>query len=381
MNCAARQHLTERQHHDHAGELRPRTVSCISMKPCTYGRADAAFHPHPMDPDLNFYNCHHGLPCTQDDDCEMYHHCIPWQTQPASHQDLQPRASTDVFSSGLNSHFGFATHENGLAGSAFNFDHSMAQVAQDTQFHQFGLPVNTQHYFPHATGEAPPQQASATPASSNTASGHPPLTHGQAMSTAYAPNSVIGDISVPTPNLSDATMQGTSAEALYLPGTMIDATTVSDQCPLENALIHSGVQPQHVYKKGSALATSPLATPQTDANHFPSPPSSDLYISDLHVFDSTGRLDQAQCQADHTCQWTVNNQGGVCGQQFTTARLLWDHIAERHIDVLQKTEHGYVCEWKGCERPHRLNVATKIGFHQKSKIKRHMETHTGSGRC
>lgn len=314
-----------------------------------------------MDSSIDFFNSDNVLPYNQDGN-DMYQHCFHshggleqfGQSQPISRQGLASRPSTQVFTGGLNDHLGFATHGHGLEGGVFNLGQAMGQVTQETHF-QFGLPLSTHHYFTHTNGEAHAQQASET----------------------YASNAVVDDTPVLTPELSDTTMHETTAETAYLPDPMIDTVTADDACLPDDVPIHSDLQQQQVYKKEHTLSGQ-----CEEADSLPSPPSSDPYLSDIQVLDSTHALDQSDHKDTriHVCHWTGANEEGICGQQFTNPKLLWDHVVEFHVDTLHKTQHGYICEWKGCDRRHRVDDSSKIGFHQKSKIKRHMETHTGSGR-
>lgn len=337
-----------------------------------------------MDSHICFFNNQHAFPYTQDDN-DMYQHCFHsqrvleqfGQSYHTSQQGLTSRASAQVFPGGLNDHFSFAAHEHCLGGHLFSLDQAMGQVAQETQF-QFGLPVNTQNYFTQTSDEAHPQQASTTNESSVTTPNLPPaIANGHTMSAAYVSNSVMDNTSAISPELSDTMMLETPKEAAYLPGPMIDAAASDDTCLPDNVHMHSDLQAQSVFKKEPALSGQ-----CEEADRFPSPPSSDPDSSDTQVRNSTQRLGQKDRKDTkaHICQWTGANEGEVCGQQFANPKLLWDHVVEFHVDMLQKTQHGYICEWKGCDRRHRSDDTAKIGFHQKSKIKRHMETHTGSGR-
>lgn len=343
------------------------------------------FHQPLMGPNIDFFNNDQVFPYNQDGN-SMYQHCFDshgvlehfGQTrQTSQHQGLAPRPSTEVFSNELGDHFAFATHGHGLEGDMFSLSQAMCQVNQENHFH-FGLPLSTQQYFTHATGEAHVQQQTSTAnKSSETPPIHATMTSGNAMSATYASNSVMDETPVLTPELSDTTMHETSAETAYLPDPMMDTVTTDSTCLSSDMSVHSNLQSQQIYKK------EPILSGQCGGvDNFPSPPSSDPYLSDIQALDSTQRLDQPNHKETklHVCQWTGENEEEICGQTFTSPKLLWDHVVEFHVDTLQKTQHGYICEWKGCDRRHRVDDTSKIGFHQKSKIKRHMETHTGSGR-
>ncbi|OHF01328.1 zinc-responsiveness transcriptional activator [Colletotrichum orchidophilum] len=67
------------------------------------------------------------------------------------------------------------------------------------------------------------------------------------------------------------------------------------------------------------------------------------------------------------CQW--ENAGHVCGMVFQDDEGLQRHCKESHIVNLAKTDAGYKCCWEGCAR--------EGHFTQKSKLERHLQTHTG----
>ncbi|KXH37885.1 zinc-responsiveness transcriptional activator [Colletotrichum simmondsii] len=68
-----------------------------------------------------------------------------------------------------------------------------------------------------------------------------------------------------------------------------------------------------------------------------------------------------------TCQWVVAGQ--MCGMSYSNDDALQMHCKERHIVNLGKTDAGYKCCWEGCARDGH--------FTQKSKLERHLQTHTG----
>ncbi|KAK1636644.1 hypothetical protein BDP81DRAFT_319821 [Colletotrichum phormii] len=68
-----------------------------------------------------------------------------------------------------------------------------------------------------------------------------------------------------------------------------------------------------------------------------------------------------------TCQWVIAGQ--ICGMSYSNDDALQAHCKERHIVNLGKTDAGYKCCWEGCAR--------EGHFTQKSKLERHLQTHTG----
>ncbi|UKZ53757.1 hypothetical protein TrVGV298_007556 [Trichoderma virens] len=71
---------------------------------------------------------------------------------------------------------------------------------------------------------------------------------------------------------------------------------------------------------------------------------------------------------DHTCQWRAPD-GKVCLMQFKDADELHNHTKNDHLKGMSRQPPGYRCHWEGCTR------ATVFG--QKSKLERHIQTHTG----
>lgn len=75
----------------------------------------------------------------------------------------------------------------------------------------------------------------------------------------------------------------------------------------------------------------------------------------------------AQDTTDLTCQW--HHGDSMCGMVFPDAHELEMHVQTEHVESMPKAEGGYICSWAGCARKHKP-------FVQKSKVKRHMLTHT-----
>ncbi|KAF5022954.1 hypothetical protein F66182_5020 [Fusarium sp. NRRL 66182] len=73
-------------------------------------------------------------------------------------------------------------------------------------------------------------------------------------------------------------------------------------------------------------------------------------------------------EADFSCRW-VCDDGVLCSQKFAGNKELQDHCKNEHVKNLKKGQTGFNCTWYGC---------IKHGpFSQKSKLERHMQTHTG----
>ncbi|KAF4445413.1 hypothetical protein F53441_10863 [Fusarium austroafricanum] len=93
----------------------------------------------------------------------------------------------------------------------------------------------------------------------------------------------------------------------------------------------------------------------------------------LSSHSPTPKIELAETQsikgeADFTCQWLCEN-GVLCSKKFGGNKELQDHCKNEHVKHLKKGENGFCCTWYGCIRPG--------PFSQKSKLERHMQTHTG----
>ncbi|KAI5466397.1 hypothetical protein BGZ63DRAFT_130703 [Mariannaea sp. PMI_226] len=68
------------------------------------------------------------------------------------------------------------------------------------------------------------------------------------------------------------------------------------------------------------------------------------------------------------CRWVFDN-GLFCHEAYLNAEDLQNHCKKEHGKKLVKGERGFICRWQGCSRHE--------PFAQKSKLERHMQTHTG----
>ncbi|ROT37349.1 hypothetical protein SODALDRAFT_334439 [Sodiomyces alkalinus F11] len=75
------------------------------------------------------------------------------------------------------------------------------------------------------------------------------------------------------------------------------------------------------------------------------------------------------------CKWVRGEDGGVCGKAFATDDALHAHCRQAHIVPLDKDGDGFSCLWEKCNRKHKPHGKGKFG--QKSKLERHLQTHTG----
>lgn len=79
----------------------------------------------------------------------------------------------------------------------------------------------------------------------------------------------------------------------------------------------------------------------------------------------------------HVCRWRLDGDH-ICGRRFGDNVSLHSHVAEAHVNALEATEdQGFICRWKGCDRLMNKKRQSKRGFDTKSKMRRHIEVHTG----
>jgi hypothetical protein len=76
---------------------------------------------------------------------------------------------------------------------------------------------------------------------------------------------------------------------------------------------------------------------------------------------------QMQGSGSSVCLWGYG--ASKCGMVCENAEELEMHVQTEHVENMPKAEGGYICAWADCARRHKP-------FAQKSKVKRHMLTHT-----
>ncbi|KAF9879998.1 metalloregulatory protein [Colletotrichum karsti] len=72
-------------------------------------------------------------------------------------------------------------------------------------------------------------------------------------------------------------------------------------------------------------------------------------------------------QDDYRCKWV--EKGLICGMECKDDDELQKHCRDVHLQVIVKAANGFKCQWNGCSRAQ--------DFSQKSKLERHLQTHTG----
>jgi uncharacterized Zn-finger protein len=70
------------------------------------------------------------------------------------------------------------------------------------------------------------------------------------------------------------------------------------------------------------------------------------------------------------CQWYDVVSGQICGHIYDNQSELQEHCKAAHTRPLAKESGGFCCQWSDCDRK-------GTPFNQKSKLERHLQTHTG----
>lgn len=79
------------------------------------------------------------------------------------------------------------------------------------------------------------------------------------------------------------------------------------------------------------------------------------------------------------CQWQLDGNQ-LCGMVFETVQEFNSHVVKHHVQDQHPPEKGsYVCRWFGCVRQTSDHHDGTCGFEARSKLKRHIQIHTGSG--
>ncbi|PSR90469.1 hypothetical protein BD289DRAFT_215393 [Coniella lustricola] len=102
-------------------------------------------------------------------------------------------------------------------------------------------------------------------------------------------------------------------------------------------------------------------------------------VSEFSMKDTSATSIESMSQGieAHMCRWQLNG-GQICGKHFDSHSLLHDHVDDAHFNNLKITgDHGLICQWADCDRLTNDKYNEKRGFDTKSKLRRHMEIHTG----
>ena len=104
-------------------------------------------------------------------------------------------------------------------------------------------------------------------------------------------------------------------------------------------------------------STTPSSTPHDSAT-----PVTQASDATLDTVDSTSQF---------VCKWREDS-GRACGQHFDDSEGLHQHVVT-HSRNLKKAGAGHRCRWAGCTRAE----GPKGCFPQRTKLERHLQTHTG----
>lgn len=86
---------------------------------------------------------------------------------------------------------------------------------------------------------------------------------------------------------------------------------------------------------------------------------------------SDATLDTVDSASQFVCKWQEDS-GKACGKHFDDAESLHQHVVT-HSRNLKKVGAGHRCRWAGCTRAD----GPKGCFPQRTKLERHLQTHTG----
>ncbi|KAL7925067.1 hypothetical protein ACQKWADRAFT_284962 [Trichoderma austrokoningii] len=101
----------------------------------------------------------------------------------------------------------------------------------------------------------------------------------------------------------------------------------------------------------TSQATTPLALPE-----------------DLAIEAKSTEAADAGSAVDCICHWKMGGDK-ICGMRFKDSNDLHTHTKNDHLKDMTRQRPGFRCQWDNCTR-------TSV-FGQKSKLERHIQTHTG----
>lgn len=108
-----------------------------------------------------------------------------------------------------------------------------------------------------------------------------------------------------------------------------------------------------------------LESPSISASEAPTPASAPISSENDEADQPKFSLSE---ETQFMCFWT-SNDGRPCNINFHNGDELQEHVKEAHLKSLPKQDTGFFCMWEGCGR--------SKSFAQKSKLTRHIQTHTG----
>ncbi|TLD13516.1 uncharacterized protein PgNI_04881 [Pyricularia grisea] len=154
-----------------------------------------------------------------------------------------------------------------------------------------------------------------------------------------------------------------------------NSSQLQQYSPTSSSNVAQYMQFQNLPEPIVTHGSSPVITTQTlQANVMTlTPPLTDQSIPSPKDGSQITNSNQEQPPDPNTCLW-LDDMGIPCGHVFEDASQLNRHVIEEHLRYLQKEHNEYLCRWMGCKRQ---SKSEKRGFPQKSKIERHLQTHTG----
>lgn len=159
------------------------------------------------------------------------------------------------------------------------------------------------------------------------------------------------------------------------------AATLSGQAALNSASMDASSHTSSVGSMTSTLnstpGTSPLTPFSVNTEIFETARARRGHRQALSRSSSlSSRASQVTLQPgdEFRCFWCDSTDGVPCCQEFHNAEELHQHVIADHVSNLDKGPDGFCCGWEKCRR----GEDGRAGFPQRSKIERHMQTHTGS---
>ncbi|KAL2884844.1 Zinc finger protein 76 [Ceratocystis lukuohia] len=120
--------------------------------------------------------------------------------------------------------------------------------------------------------------------------------------------------------------------------------------------------------KMSGLSASTLTPPPTSGPATPATNTMDDSNTSMPLSGPGTKTDIGHC---HRCEWV--HDGNLCAIVFETEEQLNTHLLQDHAKSCERKGSEFACCWESC--PRRID---NKGFGQRSKLERHLQTHSGS---
>ncbi|KAK3362929.1 hypothetical protein B0T25DRAFT_444505 [Lasiosphaeria hispida] len=156
-------------------------------------------------------------------------------------------------------------------------------------------------------------------------------------------------------------------------------TANTHNSPLALAMVQGGEDAiPSIEGMSSSSPATPLDTPDFSASsNTPSPLTPMSHSMDMsETKRSATSPDRSMSVVSgenhvHKCLWREEGSTTICGHIYSSPEELFTHAADTHIKNAKKGDNGFRCGWDDCPR----SAAGALGFPQRSKIERHMQTH------